>query len=453
MKQAKKTTQPVQPTQTRPRLPGWAAALLAICAVAPICYFAYRLGVDRSPPAPTLPALSRRHSELPPRNVKAVVPNPPLAKEMSESKPVADVPPAVDEPRDRSKAAPADGVVEVGIAYGTEKRNWLQWAVKEFGATKEGQRIHIHLIPMGSLESAHAIVEGDQRIHVWSPASSLYRDTFLRDWARRHRGKPIAKAEEMLALTPMVFVMWKGRFEAFTAKSPEVSLRTIYYAMQAKTGWRQIAGKPEWGLFKFGHTQPTQSNSGLMTLILLAYEHHKKFSGLMIEDAVAPEFQEFLAQFERGVTGLSNSTGNLMGEMLYKGPASFDALMVYESVAIDYLKNAQGRWEDLQIVYPQHNLWNENPYYILNTPWTTAAHQRAAEEFLKYLMSEPVQARALEHGFRPGNPEVSVKGPESPFVKYVANGLRLELPAVCQVPSPEVIASLQQVWLRNAVPR
>jgi hypothetical protein len=64
--------------------------------------------------------------------------------------------------------------VEIGIAYGTEKERWLQWAVSEWEKTGEGRRIKVNLIPMGSLEGAHAILAGDQRINVWSPASATY---------------------------------------------------------------------------------------------------------------------------------------------------------------------------------------------------------------------------------------------------------------------------------------
>src|SRR5580765_7385302 len=48
--------------------------------------------------------------------------------------------------------------VEIGIAYGTEKQRWMEWAVSEFAKTSEGKRIKISLIPMGSLEGAHAIL-------------------------------------------------------------------------------------------------------------------------------------------------------------------------------------------------------------------------------------------------------------------------------------------------------
>jgi hypothetical protein len=57
-------------------------------------------------------------------------------------------------------------------------------------------------------------------------------------------------------------------------------------------------------------------------------------------------------------------------------------------------------------------------------------------------MSEPVQRRALDHGFRPGNPSVPVNSPESPLVLDQKYGLRLSLPVMCEPPPAEVITNL-----------
>jgi Ca-activated chloride channel family protein len=344
---------------------------------------------------------------------------------------------------------PPASKVELGIAYGTEKRRWLEWAAEQFAATDEGRNVQIKLLPMGSLEGAHAVLAGDKRIHVWWPASKLYRDLFVQEWQVKYGGEPIAK-EERLALTPMVFVMWKERYEAFKAKYSEVSFQTIAKALQEEGGWGGIANKPEWGLFKFGHTHPNQSNSGLMSLVLMAYDFRSKNKGLTLPDIVAPEFQTWLGQLERGVSGLSNSTGNLMKEMVLKGPSSFDAVFVYESDAIEDLKNAAGRWGELHVVYPKYNAWNECPYYVLNTDWSTPAHRQAAETFLGYLLSEPVQKKSVEHGFHPGNPDVPVRFPDSPFLKYEKYGLKSDLTTMCEVPSNEVISDLQRTWQRAA---
>src|SRR4029077_6358607 len=160
--------------------------------------------------------------------------------------------------------------VEIGIAYGTEKQRWLEWAVQEFAQTREGKRIKVNLIPMGSLEGAHALLNGDQRIQVWSPASALYKDIFVQEWQIKYSQNPILK-EEAIALSPMVFVVWDERYQAFVQKYKTVSFATLSQALQEKGGWETIAQKPEWGLFKFGHTHPNESNSGLMTIVLTAY--------------------------------------------------------------------------------------------------------------------------------------------------------------------------------------
>jgi ABC-type sulfate transport system substrate-binding protein len=160
-------------------------------------------------------------------------------------------------------------------------------------------------------------------------------------------------------------------------------------------------------------------------------------------------FQTWLQNFERGVSGLSNSTGNMMREMVLKGPSSYDALIVYESVAIDYLKNAEGRWGQLHVVYPEFNAWNDNPYYIIDAPWSSKSQRKAAETFLQFLLSEPIQKESLTHGFRPANPSVPVKFADSPFVKYADYGIRVDLGKICDPPRGEVVNNLLQSWQRS----
>lgn len=55
--------------------------------------------------------------------------------------------------------------VEIGIAYGTEKENWLRYAVRAFADTPEGKSIKINLIPMGSLEGALGRLERPGQAH------------------------------------------------------------------------------------------------------------------------------------------------------------------------------------------------------------------------------------------------------------------------------------------------
>jgi len=342
--------------------------------------------------------------------------------------------------------------VQIGIAYGTEKERWLKTAVSDFAQTSDGKNIQIDLIPMGSLEGAQAVLAGDKRIVVWTPASSSYKDIFIQDWQVKYGGDPIAK-EETLALTPMVFVMWEERYQAFVQKYKEVSFQTIASAIQEKGGWDTIAQKPEWGIFKFGHTHPNQSNSGLATLLLMAYDYHHKTNNLLLKDIVDVNFQTWMQNLESGVSSLPNSTGNMMKEMILKGPSAFDAVFVYESVAIDYLKNAEGRWGSLRVIYPKYNMWNDNPYYIINASWVSPDQKKAAEAFLNFLYSEPVQKQSLTHGFRPGNPAVPIKFQGSPFLQLQNFGLKIEIGTVCEAPKAEVINNLLASWQRGQAGR
>jgi extracellular solute-binding protein len=338
--------------------------------------------------------------------------------------------------------------VEIGIAYGTEKRSWLEWAVQEFAKTADGQKVKVNLIPKGSQEGAQALIAGDKAINAWSPASSLYKEIFVQDWQIKYSNNPILK-EESLALTPMVFVMWNERYQAFVQKYKSVNFTTVSQALKEKGGWDTISNKPEWGLFKLGHTHPNKSNSGLMTLVLMAYDFGGKTRGLTLKDILNVDFQSWMLKLEQGVNGLSDSTGTLMREMVLKGPSSFDAVFVYESVAIDFLKSAEGRWGELHIVYPKENMWSENPFYIIDAPWSSKEQKAAAELFLTFLLTEPIQRESLKHGFRPANTNVPVIFAESPFTLYQRYGLQIEPGSTSEPPTAEVVNNLLAIWQRN----
>jgi ABC-type glycerol-3-phosphate transport system substrate-binding protein len=352
-------------------------------------------------------------------------------------------------------AAPAlkETAVEIHIAYGTEKQRWLEEATAEFKKTPDGQRTIVKLHGMGSVEGAQAVLEGPSPIpiHVWSPASSAYRDLFEQEWRAKHRKTPISKSEN-LALTPMVFVMWETRRAAFIKKYGKVSFQTVAQALAEPKGWEAIGGQPGWGRFKFGHTHPNQSNSGLLTLVLMAYEMAKKEHNLLMSDVAQPAFTHWLETFENGVArpggSLTHSTGTLMREMVLRGPTQYDCVLIYENLAIDYLEAARDRWGELHVDYPEPNMWNEHPYYILDVPWSDAAQKAAAADYLKFLTSEKVQRRALEHGFRPGNPEVSVRFAESPLIRHAAQGIMIDLPRMCEPPRADVVKSLLAAYGR-----
>jgi hypothetical protein len=225
--------------------------------------------------------------------------------------------------------------------------------------------------------------------------------------------------------------------------------------MREPGGWAAIAHRADWGLFKFSHTDPTRSNSGLAMLVLMGHEFALKTRGLTPKEVAGSDFLNWLGKFERGVTRygskLNHSTGDLMEEMVIRGPSQYDCVLLYENLAIDYMQAASARWGEeggLAVSYPEPNTWNEHPYYILDVPWSDARQRKAAAEFLTFLMSEPIQRRALEHGFRPGNSDVLVNSPDSPLVRHQGAGVRLDLPSTCGPQPAAVVRALLDAFRR-----
>lgn len=337
--------------------------------------------------------------------------------------------------------------VEIGIAYGTEKKKWLQWAVEEFAKTPQAENIKINLIPMGSVEGAEAVLKQDKRINVWTPASGLVRDLLVDKWQREHNADPI-DSDAMLALTPMVMVMWKDRHEAFVQKYTDVNFKTIAEALNERTGWAAIANKADWGLFTFGHTQPTHSNSGLLALVLMAYDYHNLFRGVKAQHIMDEGFLTWLEGVQEGMTADETSTGKLMKSMLQRGPSAYNGIIVYENLALSNLGTAASRWGEIEIVYPTRSVWNDNPYYILNVPWSTLEQKNAARLFQQFLLSEKAQKEARDkYLFRPANVDVAILGDGSAFDK-VKDIVQIDVPTIRR-PKGEVLEQLIQIWKRN----
>jgi Ca-activated chloride channel family protein len=347
----------------------------------------------------------------------------------------------------RDKFTPEDPV-EIGIAYGTEKKDWLEWAVTEFGKTEHGKNIKITLIPMGSVEGAKAVLEQDKRIQVWSPASSLIQSLLVEPWQKEHNKDPIL-SDAPLVLTPMVIVMWADRFEAFKAKYNEVSFKSIVSAATEKTGWTAIADKPDWGLFTFGYTKPTYSNSGLMALVLMAYDYAGLSRDVKPEHVMDEGFIGWLKTAQESLSSEEESTNKLMDSMLRHGPSQLNGVFVYENLALTSLKTAENRWGKLKIIYPTRSVWNDNPFFILDVPWSSEEQRQAAKIFQQFLLSADAQKVARDKFlFRPASLELPITGEGSAF-DALQDVVKTDV-ATIKRPSAEVLNQLIQLWKRNS---
>jgi hypothetical protein len=369
--------------------------------------------------------------------------------------------PAPDQPRPAvgsATAQPAAPEVELTFEYSTEKKDWLEAAVAEFH--KSHPRTRVKLIGKGSLEAADAILDGSDKPVLWSPADSLVANLLASDWQTKHQSQLFPTTGDTgpqpLLLTPLVFVVWAERAKVLEPSgSGQLSWKAIQKAVASPKGWAGIGGKPAWGFVTLGHTDPNKSNSGMEAIALMAYEYFQITSGLTVDQLLDPGFQKFVKDIERGVQRFEASTGTFMTDMIRFGPSKYDIAVVYESLAVSQLENAQGRWGSLHIYYPPVTIWSDHPVVMLDAPWVTPAQKAAGAELIAFLRSTPVQATALRFGFRPADTSVPVKTTEgtNPFTKSAQYGLSLELPPAAQPPDGAVIRNMLMMWSRVVKPR
>ncbi|WP_394831892.1 VWA domain-containing protein [Pendulispora rubella] len=344
-----------------------------------------------------------------------------------------------------AKAPAASGVVDVVIIYGSEKKTWLEESVKSFEAAKKttaaGKPIRIRAKAMGSGESLTAIVNGTDKPHVFSPASSAYVSLLNSAYSQKtQRTKPIAPAGETVVLSPVVIAMWKPMAEALGWPKTSVGWGDLLKVNLDPRGWGS-KGFSEWGRFKLGHTHPEFSNSGFLSVLAEAYAGAKKTRGLTAADLENPATKKFLESIEGTIVHYGTSTGFFTDKMIARGPSYMSATVSYENLVIEsYQRNPP---QPIIAIYPKEGtFWSDHPYSILDADWVGKDEREGAEVFLKYLKDRPQQERALALGFRPGDAAVAMASPID-----AAHGVDPKQPQnLLEVPDASTLEKLLGVW-------
>ena len=342
-------------------------------------------------------------------------------------------------------------VVVVDLLYGSEKEAWLKECLAEFATLRKDIQVNAH--SKGSLESARDILDEKEKPTVWAPADQIALNLLATDWQQK-TGKSIFGTgndePQALLLTPLVFVAWEDRAQALTKGSPTLSWKRIDEVVSSPQGWAAAGGKADWGFVKLGHADPTRSNSGIQTLLLMAFSHFQK-PVLDVGDLLNADFQAYVQRLEKGVSTFAASSGQFMKEMILYGPSKFDLVLTYENLAIEQIPNAQGRWGNLRVYYPERTIWSSHPAAVLQADWVTPAQRTAAQALLEFLRSRPMQERGVRFGFRPADPSVPVisSAATNPFNTAQAFGVKVELPPAIEAPPGPVVRNLVEMWNRT----
>jgi ABC-type Fe3+ transport system substrate-binding protein len=358
----------------------------------------------------------------------------------------------------RELILPPPRPIELSLLLSTEKEAWMEEVLQKMEnhpLIVDGNPVQVNVEMMGSREMYLSILDGKYEPDIISPASSL-QINLLEDLSRNKFGEPLVLQSDQqycrkVLLTPLVLVFWADRAEVLWGNNPNGNMWVkIKEALTDPEGWSTF-GKPEWGYVKFGHTDPTRSNSGFMTIVLMAYDYIGKTNGMTVDDILSNEaFQQWLKDFEGSISDFGSSTGTYMKDIIAYGPSKYDMVAVYEATAIEHLKNAEGRYGELIVYYPPATIMSDHPFCVINAEWVTPEKRKAAQAFIDRLTSQELQEIALlKYGFRPANSQINIDQHASPFVIYTDNGLKLDIPPEIELPSGDVLDTLLQFWIRN----
>jgi Ca-activated chloride channel family protein len=116
------------------------------------------------------------------------------------------------------------------------------------------------------------ILDGNSQPTVWSPGDQSWVDQINQTW-QEHPGRPplISETCAPTVYDPIGFAMWRPMAEAMGWPDQAIGWDSLVALAADPQGWAAY-GHPEWGQFKFGHTLPGSSNSGLLILTALAYD-------------------------------------------------------------------------------------------------------------------------------------------------------------------------------------
>jgi WD40 repeat protein len=166
---------------------------------------------------------------------------------------------------------PVDNVdtVNISVYSSKSKEDWINGATAAFNAaqikTTSGKMVAVAVSQVNSGGSMQDILDGNIRPTVWSPGDQSWVDQANNIWQAR-TGRPLIS--EICAPTvydPIGFAMWRPMAEAMGWPYQAIGWDRFAALAADPQGWAAY-GHPEWGQFKFGHTLPDSSNSGLLIL-------------------------------------------------------------------------------------------------------------------------------------------------------------------------------------------
>jgi Ca-activated chloride channel homolog len=339
-----------------------------------------------------------------------------------------------------AQATPPKGSVVVDFASSPEKIDLINTQAKAFnrsGTRVAGKPVFVRVTNVSSGEAETKIVKGSLKPTVWSPAGSLWGTL-----ANYEADQPLTPRDPpSIVRSPLVIGMWENEARALGWPKKKIGFADLFKIATSGKGWAAY-GHPEFGDFKFVHTNPDFSTAGLGATVAEYYAATGKKEGLTEAD-VNGTARKKVKNLEGSIIHYGDTTVFIADELVAHGPGYASAAILEEATVLDVNRRLPGGSQKLVAIYPSEGtFYSDSPYFVLNAPWVAPEQKQAAALFQRFLAAKVTPQAAASFGFRPSDLKVK---PVAPVDR--AHGVDPAQPMrVLGLPAPRVLAAIKKAW-------
>ena len=296
-----------------------------------------------------------------------------------------------------------EGYIQITFIYSSEKSTWIGETQSEFEAYWNAKcaddpslkSVKLNFQPYGSGSSLIALLNGEIKPVIWSPASSIWVPLLNSKWKDlTNTDGDIVKNTSVstIVYSPVVIATW----EDFNATHDIKGIHDLHDLIVAHPG-----------VVKMAHTDPRSSNSGFMAMIMMtgAYLGGSNTENITMDDITDDDLIQWMTEVESSAIQYGESTGFLGRTMRDNGPESLNIAFLYENVIQDYCTVAEENFgQKMVAIYPEEgSLYSDHPFCVLDAEWVSDEQRMVANEYIEFISSKEMVTKAISTGFRPIN--------------------------------------------------
>ena len=341
---------------------------------------------------------------------------------------------------------PASEATRISFVYSPEKEALLAPLIRRFnaeGVEAGGRPVFVDAEVVASGEAEAQIARGRLKPVVWSPASSLWGRLLNFDADRDY----VAQDNPSIVRTPLVIAMWEPLARALGWPRQRVGFEQVLELATSPRGWAAY-GKPEFGRFKLGHTNPDFSTSGLSAVAAEYFTATGKREGLTVRDVERAKVRREVKAIERAIVHYGDTTLFFADQLKRYGPAYASAVAMEEATLVEFNRARRGA-SRLVALYPKEGSFDsDNPFVVLGAPWVDGRERAAAGALRDWLAGQITPQVAARAGFRPADP---AKRPVAPV--DARRGVDPAQPkTTLSLPTPAVLDRIKRAWREDRKP-